>query len=62
MKCEDCKYSHIDDRSDGHCYMFKEKPSGRCAQFRSHIVELKRWGFSPKKRITGTSDDTLPQP
>jgi len=31
--CKDCEYMHLRGSENGHCYMFKDKPEGRCAQF-----------------------------
>jgi len=36
-ECETCKYSQLNP-DGGHCYMFKEKPARRCAQWQQARV------------------------
>ena len=37
IRCQDCnicEYKEMGCPEDGHCYMFKNKPEGRCAPFK----------------------------
>ena len=37
MDCHGCLYRKEEWRSDGYCYMFKDKPEGnRCGQFKDN--------------------------
>lgn len=41
MKCEECLYRRLDMRDGGHCYMFRDKPSGtHCGQFKDEGISL----------------------
>ena len=53
MNCENCKYKAI--KSDGHCYMFKEKPIGRCAQFSGKNVNVGTIGHIDHGKTTLTA-------
>lgn len=34
IRCDTCLHSRLNE--EGHCYMFREKPESRCAQWRDH--------------------------
>jgi len=35
QNCEVCEYKNLEtgDKEEGFCYMFKDKPDGKCGQF-----------------------------
>ena len=39
--CETCVHKKIDDGRGGHCYMFRDAPTGRCGQWASVDAEQK---------------------
>jgi hypothetical protein len=41
MNCGNCFYKQI-NQDGGHCYMFKEPPTGYCAQFILSLVQIKK--------------------
>lgn len=34
QNCNACEYKHMEHSDDSHCYMFKDKPDGRCGQLK----------------------------
>jgi len=42
QNCKECEYDHsnMGDGNGGHCYMFKDKPKGRCSQFSQVLSRL----------------------
>ena len=34
QNCEVCEYKEMEHPVDAHCYMFKDKPEGRCGQLK----------------------------
>jgi len=39
QNCNVCEYKEMGCPEDGHCYMFKDKPEGRCGQFKPILTK-----------------------
>ena len=54
QNCKACVYKDMKCPGEGHCYMFKKKPAGRCGSFEPEMP-------TKEKRIKQMAREALPE-
>ena len=52
--CNICEYKNM-EHEDGHCYMFKNKPEGRCAPFKPILPKEEQEQIDQIRKVLGGS-------